>query len=239
MAETLPISETFTSIQGEGLRAGIPSHFIRVSGCNLRCGWCDTPYASWSPDGGPVALSLLAQRALASGVRDVVLTGGEPMMFDAVEPLSRALREQGHYITVETAGTIARPAAKLACDLLSLSPKLSSSTPSTTDPRDPDGAWRARHEARRLHLPTLQALLDEFPVHQLKFVLASPGELAEVDALLAGLRGWSPDTVLLMPEGVTAPQPGQHDWLLSACTARGFRYCPRLHILLFGNTRGT
>jgi 7-carboxy-7-deazaguanine synthase len=84
MSGTVPISETFVSIQGEGKLAGVPSYFVRVSGCNLRCAWCDTPYASWEPDGGARTIDRVveeARSAASRGVRHAVLTGGEPMMF--------------------------------------------------------------------------------------------------------------------------------------------------------------
>lgn len=243
----LPISEVFTSIQGEGMWAGVPSHFIRTSGCNLRCSWCDTPYASWAPEGSRQSIESLVRGASEAGVPDVVLTGGEPMLFDDIEPLSRRLADAGLRITIETAGTIHRSPRRaggstgLACHLMSISPKLANSTPAAGDARDLGGAWRARHERSRLNIPALQALLDDFPSphRQLKFVVASPADLDEITYLLAQLRGWLPNEVLLMPEGVTPPRPGSRQWMIDACLTRGWRYCPRLHIELFGNVRGT
>jgi len=235
-AGTLPITETFHSIQGEGTLAGVPSFFIRTSGCNLRCAWCDTPYASWKPEGGPRAIDEIVRECIASGARHAVLTGGEPMMFDAIGTLAGALHEAGIHITIETAGTIART---LACDLMSISPKLANSTPREGDPRDPGGAWRLRHEQRRINLDALQSLLNEYAHRQLKFVVAHSEDLAEIDALLARLRGWANDDILLMPEGVTPPAAETKAWLVRECLRRNWRYCPRLHIELFGNVRGT
>ncbi|MBY0307118.1 MAG: hypothetical protein K2Q09_00105, partial [Phycisphaerales bacterium] len=119
-----------------------------------------------------------------------------------------------------------------------ISPKLAHSTP-RNDPRDPTGAWGARHEQRRLNPHALQALLRAPGDHQLKFVVAGPGDLTEIDALLAQLTGWTPPDILLMPEGVTTPGPARRRAVADVCLQRGFRYCPRLHIDLFGNTRGT
>ena len=232
---SLLISETFTSLQGEGKRAGVPSWFCRLSGCNLRCVWCDTPYASWAPTGDARAITDLLEEARASGAPDAVLTGGEPLLHRGIEALASGLRDLGMRITIETAGTIDLAPA---CDLLSLSPKLSNSTP-IGDPRDPTGAWAARHEARRLPIGTLQNLIDSYPERQLKFVACERGDLAEIESLLAKLRNWAPDDVLLMPEGVTVPRPESVRWIVEACIERGWRYCPRLHIQLFGNTRGT
>lgn len=248
---TLPVSETFVSVQGEGKLAGVPSFFVRLSGCNLRCRWCDTPYASWDPDGSPLPIERIVAAARASGVRHAVVTGGEPMMFPRVVELAGALagpdaggERSGMHVTIETAGTVVPPSGLggLACDLMSISPKLASSTP-RDDPRDPTGAWAARHEERRINLPVLQALLDRYPSpqHQLKFVVCErvESDVAEIGALLARLRGWQPDDILLMPEGVGPPSPEHKAAMAAACVQRGWRYCPRLHIDLFGNTRGT
>lgn len=232
----LPISETFTSIQGEGKLTGVPSFFVRTSGCNLRCGWCDTPYASWNPEIDKRSIEWLVERAKESGVRHAVLTGGEPMIFEDLGPLSHRLRESGFHITVETAGTVAR--TDVACDLWSISPKLAHSTP-RNDPRDPDGRWAQLHEARRINLDALMSLVSLGPDRQLKFVVREPGDLPEIENLLRRLDGWRPEDVLLMPEGTAPPVPGSLGWLVDACTARGWRLCRRLHLDLFGHTRGT
>src|SRR6187200_2994096 len=121
----MKISEIFYSIQGEGKLAGVPSVFVRVSGCNLRCVWCDTPYASWRPDGQDRALDDVLGEALGYGARHVVVTGGEPMIEPEMVALTERLREAGQHITVETAGTVFKP---VQCDLMSISPKLANST---------------------------------------------------------------------------------------------------------------
>ena len=231
--DALPIAETFTSIQGEGAWAGAPSFFIRVSGCNLRCAWCDTPYASWRPEGDRRTLDAILDQARDARVSHAVITGGEPMIFPAVATLARGLRDLGLRVTIETAGTAWLDAH---ADLMSISPKLASSTPR------PDTGWAQRHEQRRLNIPVLQRLLDAHPppARQLKFVFTGEHDLPEIDALLAHLRGVTPDDVMLMPEGVT-PQAlaARRDAAVRACLSRGWRYSHRLHIDLFGNTRGT
>lgn len=240
MPNPLPISETFYSIQGEGKLTGTPSFFIRTSGCNLRCTWCDTPYASWNPDGAPRDTDTLLAEALSHPGRHAVLTGGEPMMFPALAPLAAALRDAGFHITIETAGTIpARPDHPIACDLISISPKLANSTPAPGDPRDPNGTWRRLHESRRLDIGALQSLIAAYPNRQLKFVVRELTDLAEIDVLLARLSGWLPADIMLMPEGVTPPTRDAKNWITRECLARGWRYCPRLHLELFGNVRGT
>jgi 7-carboxy-7-deazaguanine synthase len=161
------------------------------------------------------------------------------MMFDAIGPLSRACRDAGLHVTIETAGTILRTEPEIACDLMSLSPKLSNSTPPAGDPRDPKGSWRIRHEARRHQPAVLQGLLDAFPARQFKFVVTGEDDLREIDAMLDGLHGWRPEDVMLMPEGTESPDPTRVAWVVRCCLERGWRYCHRLHVELFGDTRGT
>lgn len=234
----LPIAETFVSLQGEGKLSGVPSWFCRASGCNLRCAWCDTPYASWKPEGNARQVEALIAEGLTTGVRHAVLTGGEPMLFAALVDLAAGLRAGGMHVTIETAGTIDLPAP---ADLLSISPKLSTSTPSTQRSIDLAGtpAWSARHEARRINLPALQSLLNRPCDRQLKFVACTPADVPEIEGLLTKLTGWSPADVLLMPEGVVQPSAEHLAWVAQACVQRGWRFCPRLHIQLYGNKRGT
>ncbi len=236
MSGSLPISETFVSIQGEGKLTGVPSWFCRVSGCNLRCSWCDTPYASWAPEKDTRTVSALVQEAIESGVKHAVLTGGEPMMFAELVELSRGLAGAGMHITVETAGTLVLP--ELVCDLMSLSPKLANSTP-VDDPRDPSGAWARRHEERRLNFDSINELIASTRDRQLKFVVSEPGDLEEIEMVLDQIGGFQSADVMLMPEGVTVPSAEDVLWVVDACVARGWSYCPRVHVQLFGDTRGT
>lgn len=224
------ICEIFESIQGEGMLAGVPSLFLRASGCNLRCAWCDTPYASWAPEGEEWSVEQLVRRAAGSRLRHVVLTGGEPMIFPDVAPLTRALRELGRHITIETAGTVD---ADVACDLMSISPKLSNSTPHAVE----GGRWVAMHERTRLQPDVLRRLMARYE-YQLKFVVASPADLDEIRELVQRL-GAPPERVLLMPEGVTPEALRERSlWLVEKCRESGYRYSPRLHIFLYGNRRG-
>jgi len=228
------VAEIFHSIQGEGALAGLPSVFVRTAGCNLRCAWCDTPYASWQPEGTVMTVEAVVAAVLRHPARHVVLTGGEPMIAPEIAALAAALRELGRHITIETAATVAP--AGIACDLASLSPKLLNSAP---DPRQ-HAAWRRKHEALRWQPAVVRAWLDAYP-YQLKFVVAQPGDVEEVEGMLAQLRREvPPHQVLLMPEGTTAAVLRQRAvWLAELCKQRGFRFAPRLQIELYGNQRGT
>ena len=137
------ISELFYSIQGEGELTGVPSVFVRTSGCNLRCNWCDTMYASWNPEGAEMSVDQILAEVAKHPASHCVLTGGEPMVAKGIHKLASALRHAGKHITIETAATI--PPDGIACDLASLSPKLSNSAP---DQRLPE-AWRQKHNHLR------------------------------------------------------------------------------------------
>lgn len=235
MTTKLPIAETFDTIQGEGSLLGVPSFFIRTAGCNLRCTWCDTPYASWDAAGDQRSVASLVEEVQRCGRKHVVLTGGEPLMFPGLVDLNDALREAGCHVTVETAGTLALP---LTCDLLSCSPKLSNSTPAN-DPRDPSGKWAERHESRRWRPEILSKLIQQSVRTQWKFVVSNPQDLAEIDQMLAEVPPERPEDVFLMPEGVEVPESERVRWIVQLCQERGWCYGHRLHIALFGNTRGT
>ena len=162
----------------------------------------------------------------------VVLTGGEPMLFDPIVDLATGLKALGHTITIETAGTIHR---SLPCDLISISPKLANSTP-VDDP-----VWKDRHEATRINLSAIQSLIDSYP-YQLKFVVnpEQGDDLTEIESLLAKLVGVEPNRVLLMPEGTDADTLNRRARLLvKPVMDRNWRLTQRLHIDLFGNKKGT
>jgi 7-carboxy-7-deazaguanine synthase len=229
----MKLSELFYSIQGEGKLAGVPSVFVRTSGCNLRCTWCDTPYASWNPEGEDVPIERIVERVADYPSRYVVITGGEPMIMPDVVELCASLKERGYHVTMETAATVFAP---VVIDLASLSPKLANSTPHERE----DGRFAAAHEVHRINLPTIQRFIDTSPDFQLKFVVAAASDIEEIHALLNKLQGWSPADVLLMPEGTNeAALAAKADWLANICKQTGFRFCPRLHIALYGNRRGT
>ena len=229
------ISEIFHSVQGEGELTGVPSVFVRTSGCNLRCGWCDTPYASWNPEGATMSVEEVVGRVLGFPAAHVVLTGGEPMAAKEMAELASRLRERGKHITIETAGTL--PPHEIACDLASISPKLANSTPAPGSIAD---AWIERHETRRFQPQVLRQWVDHYPF-QLKFVVERTTDLEEIRAVLADVGGHIPPwKVLIMPQGTDpAGLRAGEAVALEACKTYGYRFCHRLHIHLFGNTKGT
>jgi 7-carboxy-7-deazaguanine synthase len=224
------ISEIFYSVQGEGSLIGVPSVFIRTSGCNLRCTWCDTPYTSWAPEGDDWQLDNILEHVKNFRAVYAVVTGGEPMIAPEIVALTRGLRNMDMHITIETAGTAYQP---VACDLMSISPKLSNSVPLHREV----GRWAAQHERLRRQPDVLRKLVTEYS-HQLKFVVTSPDDLTEIDDLLTDLPV-SPQNVILMPEGTDVQAlRDRGPWIVEICKGRGFRFSPRVHIDLWGARRG-
>jgi 7-carboxy-7-deazaguanine synthase len=226
------IAEIFYSIQGEGILAGVPSAFIRTTGCPLRCVWCDSPYTSWAPAGETMSVETVLAHVAEYRPRHVVVTGGEPVVASGIEELCDRLDQAGYHITLETAAIAFKP---FPCDLFSLSPKLSNSTPHQRE----GGRYAVRHDEQRLRPDVIRAFLEHGPC-QLKFVIDRPEDIHEVLALLARLPAIDPDTILLMPQGITREELAvRAPWIAELCKAHGFRFCPRLHIELYGNRRGT
>lgn len=228
----MKIAEIYRSIQGEGLLTGAPSVFVRASGCNLRCWFCDTPYASWRPEGRDMTVGEIASYVEEWDARHVVVTGGEPMLFSELIPLCAQLRRLGRHITVETAGTLYLP---VACDLMSISPKLISSAPSA----EIDSRWRRRHLRERYRPDVIRRLLAEYE-YQLKFVVDTRADLDEIADYLAEFPNVDRQRVLLMPQGVDREGlEARSLWLRQYCVAQGLLFCPRKQIEWFGPIRGT
>ena len=226
------IAEIFLSIQGEGLLTGIESVFVRASGCNLRCHYCDTPYASWHPEGDDFSVDEILAEVERHACKHVVLTGGEPMLFAEAVPLTHRLHERGTHVTIETAGTLDLP---VHADLMSISPKMSNSAPAAE--RDP--RWHRRHERDRHAPAVIRRLTADFP-YQLKFVIDSRSDGDEVETYLTDFPHVDRRRVLLMPEGIDVDAlSGRGTWLAPLAKERGFRFCPRKHIEWFGAVRGT
>ncbi len=228
----MKIAEIFRSRQGEGLLTGTDSVFVRTSGCNLRCWFCDTPYTSWAPEGTDLSIDEVLQRIGEHETRHIVITGGEPMLNAELVPLTAELAQQGRHITIETAGTLDLP---VACDLMSISPKLSNSTPS----RQEHPRWNVRHERTR-HAPTvIQRLIADYS-YQVKFVVDRQEDLLEIERYLAEFPEIDRQRVLLMPQGVELAELNQRaTWLVPYCAKAGVQFCPRKHIQWYGMVRGT
>jgi 7-carboxy-7-deazaguanine synthase len=176
----------------------------------------------------PVDEILAAVRPYAG--KHAVVTGGEPMIAPHIIELTHELKRLGMHITIETAGTVYH---QVVCDLMSISPKLANSTPHERE----GGRWAGQHERLRYQPEVLKQLMSEYE-YQLKFVVASPDDIAEIASLLEETHA-DRSRVVLMAEGTTSEVIRERaPWLTEICKREGFRYSPRLHIDLWGNRRG-
>jgi 7-carboxy-7-deazaguanine synthase len=229
---TMRIAEIYRSVQGEGFLTGTPSVFVRASGCNLRCWFCDTPYASWEPEGRDMSVDEIVAQVEEWDTRHVVVTGGEPMLFAELIPLTTRLRAIGRHVTIETAGTLHLP---VECDLMSISPKFASSAPDSRA----HSRWHHRHQRERHRPDVIRRLVADFQ-YQIKFVIDSNDDLEAVQRYLTEFPEISRERVLLMPQGTERDElDARAAWMKPHCDAAGLVFCPRKQIEWYGPVRGT
>ena len=223
------INEIFYSLQGEGFFAGVPSVFIRLSGCPLRCRWCDTKYAWDKTAGTTYSIAKIVKAVQKWLCRFVVITGGEPMINLDLPKLVQELKAKGKHVTVETAGIVYMP--DMSCDLISISPKLSNSTPE-------DEKLAAAHEDSRLDIAVLRELIDNYE-YQLKFVVDSQDDMPEIQQTIKKLGKVDPEKVMLMPQAATRDELlTKSPMVAEMCKSTSFAFCQRLQVLLWDNERG-
>ena len=244
--KVIPINEIYTCLQGEGKLTGVPHILIRVTGCRLRCqfsnSFCDTPYSSWGPEKGKFTYDDINQFYTDnSHIKHTMITGGGPTLHrELLVDLCNLAKIHHHYVTIETEGS---ESVSTQADLISLSPKLSNSTPRpgtwmpylnrevTEQDKEKHEKWRCNYEAMRL-------LLDLHPDYQLKPVISDEKDLEEVKELQKEL-GVPNRKVYLMPEGLEPKQLNERRrWLMDLCTKEGYNYTDRLHIIAYGDIRG-
>lgn len=240
--DALPINEIFYSLQGEGKLAGVPTVFVRTSGCNLRCWYCDSYHTSWEPTHAWMDVDeVVGEVEEHTEAEHVVLTGGEPMMHEESIELLNSFGAAGYHTTVETNGTIYRDAH---IDLASISPKLASSIPTAEKDPKGEGEWADRHESRRIDIDALTGLVDDYD-SQLKFVVTGEDDMPEIENLVEQVREATKAAVLdsdilLMPEGMTREQLDEsREDVAELAMEYGYRYTPRLHVDLWNDAPGT
>jgi 7-carboxy-7-deazaguanine synthase len=223
------INEIFYSLQGEGFLAGVPSVFVRLAGCPLRCRWCDTKYAWDEKAGKNYSIDKIIQTVQQWPCKLVVITGGEPMINSDLPQLLRQLKTADKHITIETAGIAYIP--EMPCDLISISPKLSNSAP--TDPE-----LASIHEDSRLDIAVLGKLIDSYQF-QLKFVVDSKSDLAEIQQTLEKTGNVDFEKVMLMPQAATRDELLlKSPMVAEMCKQTGFAFSQRLQVLLWNNQKG-
>lgn len=225
----MKINEIFYSIQGEGSLSGVPSAFIRIAGCPMRCRWCDTKYA-WSSDAGKeFSINELLGELAKFPAHHIVITGGEPFVCDELADICQTISKAGVHITIETSGAIFEKGLK--CDLMSISPKLSNSMPD--DPK-----LAKEHKENCFDSDSLQLLIDNYN-YQFKFVVDLPSDLDQIAQCLQKLNNINPDKVFLMPQAATRKEYLEKSpMIVEICKRTGFPFSPRLHIMLYDNEKG-
>jgi organic radical activating enzyme len=221
--------EIFASLQGEGLSAGKPCAFIRLSRCNLACRWCDTAYtwdfSTFDRKANQVTLSEqdAAAQIAALNQNRLVITGGEPLLQAPALARLIALLPPMH-IEVETNGTVLPPSSLASLiHQYNVSPKLAHSGNPADIALD----------------PAMLAHWSSEPKANFKFVISAPQDVAEV-LEIQQVHAIQPSRIFLMPEGRdSGTLRARETWLADICATHGFALSDRLHIHLYGDTRGT
>jgi 7-carboxy-7-deazaguanine synthase len=223
------INEVFYSLQGEGFLAGVPSVFVRLAGCPLRCRWCDTKYA-WSKEAGrQYGIDQIVRAVQRWPCSYAVITGGEPMVDPDLLQLAGGLKSAGKHITIETAGIAYIP--EMPCDLMSISPKLSNSVPDEAESA-------ATHKDSKLDLAVLEELIDNYN-YQLKFVVDSEADLPEIEEILKKLTNADRQRVMLMPQAATRQELlDKSPIVVELCKRTGYTFSQRLQVMLWDSQRG-
>jgi len=241
-----PLGEAYTCLQGEGKYVGIPHILLRVTGCRLRCqfsnSFCDTPYASWKPEKGKYTLNDIVEfYEKHPHIKHTMITGGGPTLHpELLKELCVIGKQHRHLITIETEGS---EFVQTFGDCISLSPKLSNSTPvpGTWMPfanREVTEKDKQQHEKWRRNYEAMWDLIHTHPDYQLKPVISNEQDLDEVKAIQKSLNIPN-DKVWLMPEGLVEEELNKRRrWLMELCTKEGYNYSDRLHIIAYGDTRG-
>lgn len=224
------VSEIFYSLQGEGFLAGVPSVFVRISGCVLRCRWCDTKYVWDENSGTEKSIREIVEEVNRWPCEHAVITGGEPMLHSQLPQLVHELKKSERHITIETAGIAYVP--DLDCDLMSISPKLSNSVPQ-------DKKLSNLHENSRLDLAVLGKLIENYN-YQLKFVVENESDIAEIEEILNRLGKADRSKVMLMPQASTREELLEKSPVVAElCKRTGFVFSQRLQVLLWNNKKGS
>jgi 7-carboxy-7-deazaguanine synthase len=228
------VIEIFHSLQGEGMLAGVPATFVRFAGCPLRCHWCDTKHAWDFGAGEELETAAIVRRIGRWSSEFVVLTGGEPMVDvdggtrPGLVELTQTLGEAGNHVTIETAGVRFVPG--LACDLMSISPKLSNAQ------AEPGASTCPNHAA--FDADVLRQLIVTYP-YQVKFVVRLEDDVREIQEILSRIGPVQTERVLLMPQARTRQEYLTAAPLVADLSRQtGFRFGPRLQTLLWDNERG-
>ncbi|MER2516739.1 MAG: 7-carboxy-7-deazaguanine synthase QueE [Candidatus Accumulibacter phosphatis] len=212
---TLKISEIFLSLQGESSRVGLPTVFVRLTGCPLRCVWCDTAYAFAGGQTMSLPEILAAVTVAARDVGRVCVTGGEPLAQPACLPLLSALCDAGHAVSLETSG---------ALDIGQVDARVAR----VVDIKAPGSGESDRNRWQNLALLTAN---DE-----LKFVLKDRSDYEWARQMIEERQLAALCPLLFSPVDNELPAATLADWLVA--DRLPVRFQLQLHKILWGKLRG-
>jgi 7-carboxy-7-deazaguanine synthase len=222
------IIEIFKSIQCEGMLTGRVSLFIRFVGCNLNCRWCDEKSSSVSHNGFEISLNELIERIKSYSCKNIVVTGGEPLLTKEIVTLTKNLKKNGFHITVETNGTIIKD---VAADLMSISPKLSHSEPIMNQEQ------LEKYKKKRININVLKYYTKNYN-HQLKFVVEKEKDFEEIEEILNQLGIHDKRDILIMSLASSRKELyNTQKKIVNLCIKKGYRYANRLQLQIWGKNK--
>jgi len=236
----MKVVEQFKTLQGEGRYLGVPSYFIRTTGCNLRCAWknpndtitiCDTPYTSFNPEkGSDLDIEQVLKTLKDSNIKHVVITGGEPTLQKDLSEVVNRFIEQDYHVTIETNGTRYVPDIPLA--FMSISPKTGNSY------NQVEGSVESKlHQTNNSFMEPIGQFVKT-NLYQLKFVFSDERDIAVIESI-RGINKIPRRNIYLMPQGISREQFKEKEQkMFELCVKYGYNYSPRMHVDVFGNKRG-
>ncbi len=219
----MKVVEIFKTIQGEGILTGVVSVFVRFVGCNLRCKWCDEKFSLNTEASEEVAIPELIKKIKKYKCKNIVITGGEPLLHNDIILFTKELKKEGYFITIETNATIKK---KVCCDLVSMSPKLSNSTPYKAD--------KNKYAKIRLNIDVIKYYIKNYD-YQIKFVVSSERDIKEIKRVLSKIENYGKSRILIMPLASSRKQLYiSQKKIVKMCIENNWRYCNRLQLQIWG-----
>lgn len=209
----MKVNEIFLSIQGEGKMQGVPSVLVRLKGCNLNCVWCDNRDDKIDWEISHVELLNLLDDY---GINNVILTGGEPLLYSQIELLTNELKEKEYFLTIETNATIIK---NVKADLISMSPKLAHAN--------------IKNEIVTINYEVIQYYIDNYE-YQLKFVVKNENDFIAVQHIIQKLRNVDCNNVFMMPLAKSLAELTRlQKEIVRLCIKYHYRYANRLQLQIW------
>ncbi len=223
----MKVTEIFKTIQGEGILTGTVSVIVRLCGCNLKCKWCDEKFSSKIETGYEISISDLLKKINSYNCKNVVITGGEPLIHLEIVELTSKLKRAGYHITVETNATIRKD---IKCDLMSMSPKLPHSIPDNIKDSE-------EYNKKRININAMKYFIKNYN-YQIKFVVRCEKDFDEIEKVLLQIGDYNRSKILIMPLASSMRQLSNiQKEVVKICIEKNLRYCNRLQLQIWGKSK--